>query len=59
MAQSHQLEKISGKAGDGESRPEAESINPNSRFKNLAQRLVNVPREEVLAKEKEWKDQKT
>ena len=59
MAQPHQLEKISGKEGGGESRPEAESINPNSQFKNLARRLVNVPREEALAKEKEWKDSKT
>ena len=58
MAQSHQLEKISGKEEGGESRPEAESTSPNNRFKNLARRLVDVPRSEVLDKEEEWKERK-
>jgi hypothetical protein len=59
MAQSSRLEKVSGKEEDAESRREAEPKSPNSRFKDLTRRLINVPREELLAKEEEWKDQKT
>ena len=59
MEQSSRPEKPSGKEEDVRDGPVAESESPSSRFKNLARRLINVPRDAALAKEDEWKDQKT
>jgi hypothetical protein len=59
MVWSSRLEKPADKEEGAENRSVAKATSPPSRFKELARRLVNVPREEFLAKQEEYKDRKT
>ena len=52
MKQQNPTERESGKDGESQSAPKAETAAPIERFKSLARRLINVPRDE-LEKERE------